>query len=275
MEANKILQADVLDIIFEGRNKEYGAYNLRKTYNKRLAVALIGMMGLLSILSAGYVVAGSASKTSNPDFIVDSVVLTRVEDKPEVIPPVPVPKPPVQQAATIKFTPPVIMHDNEVPKEEMPPQVNDMEDVKIGAITVDGPKGDDVVAPPVADNGRDILEAPKKLEDDDKKIFAKVEIESQYPGGAGAWMRYLNKTMHYPETAQEAEMQGTVTVMFVVDKEGNVSNVEAISGPATGGLKEEAVRVIRKSGKWEPAIQNGRKVNSYKRQPVIFRLGTE
>ncbi|WP_431217597.1 energy transducer TonB [Puia sp. P3] len=67
-------------------------------------------------------------------------------------------------------------------------------------------------------------------------------------------------------------MQGTVTVQFIVDKDGKVSEVRALSGPETGGLRDEAVRVIRNSGDWIPAIQNGRKVKSYKRQPVIFRM---
>ena len=66
------------------------------------------------------------------------------------------------------------------------------------------------------------------------------------------------------------EIQGTVVVQFIVDKEGNVSDVEAISGP--NELREEAVRVIKKSGKWTPAIQNGRQVKSYKKQPIKFRL---
>lgn len=102
-----------------------------------------------------------------------------------------------------------------------------------------------------------------------------MEIESSYPGGASAWSRYLNKTLKYPQEAQDNEIQGTIIVQFIVDKEGNVSDVEAVSGPSTGGLRDEAVRVIKKSGKWEPAIQNGRKVKSYKKQPITFRLEVE
>ena len=71
------------------------------------------------------------------------------------------------------------------------------------------------------------------------------------------------------------EIQGTVMVQFIVDKDGHISDVEAISGPEKGGLKEEAVRVIKKSGQWTPAVQNGRYVKSYKRQPVTFQIPTE
>jgi len=110
----------------------------------------------------------------------------------------------------------------------------------------------------------------KKDVEDYEKIFVSVQIESEYPGGKAAWMRYLNKNFRYPQEAMDNEIQGSVMVQFIVDKEGNVSNVEAVSGP--DALKEEAMRVIKKSGKWNPAIQNGRQVKSYKRQPITYRL---
>ena len=98
-------------------------------------------------------------------------------------------------------------------------------------------------------------------------------IEAEYPGGAAAWQRFLNKNLRYPEEAIDNEIQGSVVVQFVVDEEGNVSDVEAASGPQA--LSAEAVRVIKKSGKWTPAIQNGRYVKSIKRQPFIICLEEE
>ena len=86
-------------------------------------------------------------------------------------------------------------------------------------------------------------------------------------------MRYLNKSLRYPQEAIDNEVQGNVIVQFIVDKEGNVSDVEAVSGPSE--LRDEAVRVIKKSGKWTPAVQNGRQVKSYKKQPIVFRLESE
>ena len=106
-------------------------------------------------------------------------------------------------------------------------------------------------------------------------VFTKVEIEASYPGGAQAYARFLNKNFRYPEEAQAQEIQGTVMVQFQVDVNGNVSDVQAIGGPEKGGLREEAVRVIKASGKWEHAIQNGHAVSSIKKQPVIFRLDAE
>jgi len=138
---------------------------------------------------------------------------------------------------------------------------------------VEGVKDDGITAPPVSDAGKGVVEAPKKDETDYDGTFTKVEIESNYPGGIPAWQRYLNKNLHYPDEAQNNSIEGTVVVQFIVDKEGNVSDVAAVSGPEQGGLREEAVRVIKRSGKWIPAVQNGRQVKSYKKQPVGFKLG--
>ena len=90
-----------------------------------------------------------------------------------------------------------------------------------------------------------------------------------------AWQRFLQKNFCVPEAAMTADQPVTVTVMvrFIVDTAGNVSDAEALSGPDP--LRQEAVRVIRKSGQWVPAIQNGRKVKSYKRQPITVVLQPE
>jgi periplasmic protein TonB len=139
-------------------------------------------------------------------------------------------------------------------------------DTKIGTFNQDGVKDEGLVAPPVeAGNGKEIIVTPVKEEEDWNKVFTKVEIESGYPGGLPAWQRFLNRNLRPSE-----EAQGTVVVQFIVDKEGNVTNVEAVSGPDE--LRSEAVRVIKKSGKWTPAIQNGNPVRSYKKQPIIFRI---
>ena len=176
------------------------------------------------------------------------------------------------QVQTIKVTPPRIVPDEQVTKDEMPP-VEDQENAKIGLDNKDGVKeGDMVIAPPGDGDGK-VIELPKKDEDGMDGIFTSVQIESEYPGGAMAWQRFLNKNVRYPEQAVEQEIQGPVVVQFIVDKEGNVSDVVALSGPDE--LRAEAVRVIKKSGKWTPAIQNGTKVKSYKKQPIVFRLTNE
>ncbi len=122
------------------------------------------------------------------------------------------------------------------------------------------------------DDGKGVVEAPKRDNTDYDQTFTKVEIESSFPGGAAAWQRYLLKALRYPQEAVDNEIQGTVVIQFIVDKAGSVSEVTAVSGP--NELRSEAIRVIKNSGKWKPAIQNGREVKSYKKQPIVFRMDT-
>jgi periplasmic protein TonB len=276
MEINKILSADILDIIFEGRNKAYGAYDLRKTYNKRILTSLAVMAALCLLIFGGSILANKLGNDDNKKQVVaQDIELQDVkqEEKKEEPPPPP-PKPPEPPKVEMaKFTPPKIVKDEEVKPEEKPPDVAKLEDTKIGTANQEGVKDEGITAPPVSDEGKGVVEAPKKEEEDWDKTFTKVEIESDYPGGAAAWQRYLNKNLHYPQEAIDQEIQGTIVVQFIVDKEGNVSDVEAISGP--NELRDEAVRVIKKSGKWTPAVQNGRQVKSYKKQPIVFKLETE
>ena len=275
MDVNKIMSADILDIIFDGRNKDYGAYELRKTYSKRLTIALGGTAVLLALIFIISVLANTVGSDKSKDMVVQDVQLEEIkeEKKNEPPPPPPPPKPEPPKVEIAKFTPPKIVKDEEVKEDEKPPEVEKLEDTKIGTVNQEGIKDEGITAPPVSDAGKGVVEAPKKDEEDWDKTFTKVEIESEYPGGASAWQRYLNKNLRYPQDAIDNEIQGTIVVQFIVDKAGTVSDVEAISGP--NELRAEAVRVIKKSGTWTPAVQNGRQVKSYKKQPITFRLESE
>ena len=272
MDVNKILNADILDIIFEGRNKEYGAYDLRKTYNKRIVRAIAGTLIIIVLLFAGYLISNLNGGPKKQAMVVEDVQLEDVKEEKKEPPPPPPPKVEPPKVEMAKFTPPKIVPDKEVKPEEKPPEQEKLEDTKIGPVNQEGVKDDGIAAPPVSDAGKGVVEAPKKDDEDYDKTFTKVEIESEFPGGAAAWLRYLNKNLRYPDDAVNNEIQGTVVVQFIVDKEGNVSDVQAIAGPDNGGLREEAVRVIKKSGRWTPAVQNGRQVKSYKKQPIVFKL---
>jgi len=275
MEIQKIPQADLLDILFDGRNKEYGAYDLRKTYNRRLTKALAITGSACLLLVGSFVLAGKLDKkhTVKPEVATEVVLSEAHTEKPIETPPPPLKLPAQQQMAMIRDVTTRIVPDNQVKPDEVPPKNDDIENMKIG--TVNNPNGsldDEVVAPPPGDGGKGVIVAPEQKDDVDNTIFIRVEKESFYPGGLEAWKRFLLKNFH-PDKAIEEGISGTVLVKFVVDKEGNVSNVEAISGPEE--LRQEAARVIKKSGKWEPAIQNGRKVNSYKGQPITLTLDSE
>lgn len=111
---------------------------------------------------------------------------------------------------------------------------------------------------------------PDSVKKDSLIGFGDVK-ESEYPGGLKAWYQFLSKNLQYPERAQKAVIQGMVAIRFIVDENGNV--VEPVVGRSVEfSIDEEAIRIIRVSGKWEPAYQNGHNVKSYKSQPMNFRL---
>src|SRR6195952_3413053 len=264
MEINKILNADILDIIFEGRNKDYGAYDLRKTYNKRMKNAMIATLVILLLLIGGYLLANKIGENSKNDVVVQDVQLEEIkqeEKKPEPPPPPPPPKPEPPKVEITKFTPPKIVKDEEV--KEPPPPVEKLEETKIGVINQEGKKDEGFVAPPVEAKGTGIVEAPKKVEEDYDKVFTKVEKEAKFPGGMDGWKRYLERNLNANVAADDGAPTGnyTVKVQFIVDKEGGISNVQAIEVPkACPSCGPEAVKVIKKGPKWEPAVQNGRNV---------------
>lgn len=277
MQNNTILQADVLDIIFEGRNKEYGAYQLRRTYNRRMTVSIAVMMAMVLLFFVTQLI-GRNNKEKEKTLLTirdaDFKFIELPDDDPPPPPPPATPPPPPPATRSIIFTPPQIVQDDLVNPDEQPPPNTELENVRIDVVANDGTDDVGIVAPPTppSDGQRGILQAPRLKENPDS-LYISVQIESSYPGGPAAWQRFLKRNLHYPQSAAEQEIQGDVMVQFIVDKEGNVSDVQAISGPEA--LRSEAERVIRKSGKWNPAVQNGMHVKSYKRQPIGFRLLTE
>ena len=104
-----------------------------------------------------------------------------------------------------------------------------------------------------------------------QKTFTKVEVEAEYPRGQKAWAEYLTKNLKYPENAIKKNIQGTVITQFIVEIDGSISNIKIIKRPDPS-LSEVSYKAIQNSGKWIPAMQNGKKVRAYKRQPIVFKL---
>ena len=101
-------------------------------------------------------------------------------------------------------------------------------------------------------------------------IFIKVEIESEFPGGARAWLQFLQDHLVFPKKAVRKRIEGTVLLQFIVDKYGNISDVQALSGDPL--LIEAALKAMEQSPRWRPAMQKGQAVKSYKKQPIVFKL---
>jgi TonB family protein len=120
-------------------------------------------------------------------------------------------------------------------------------------------------------NPVDAPSAPVQKNTDSVTIFTKVELESEFRGGAKAWQNYLSANIQYPKAAIKKNIQGTVIVQFIVTKEGKVQDV-IIDKSVHPSLDKEAIRLIKNSPNWIPAQQDGKKVNSYKKQPIVFML---
>jgi protein TonB len=275
MEANKILSSDLLDLVFEGRNKEYGAYELRRRYNKRITLALIitGSVALLALI--GSIIASELKPSDDGKLEIKEVTLQKVEqqEEPKELPPPPPPKPPDPPKIEMKqFTPPKIVKDEEV--QEPPPAQEELKEAKIDVVSQEGIKDEGIVAPAVIDDGKGVVE--EKKTEDENKIFEKVEIEASFKGGEGAWRKFLERNLNGNTPVDNGAAEGTYTVyiQFVVSKDGSISDIKPLTNHGFG-MEQEAVRVIKKAPSWTPAVQNGRSVNAYRKQPITFQVTGE
>lgn len=276
MEVNKILSSDLLDIVFEDRNKAYGAYDLRRTYKKRLTIALLCTAAIALLALGGSLLASQLQKNAKNKLDIKAVELSEIKQEEEKKPEPPPPPPPKQEPPKVemtKFTPPKIVKDEEVKKEDIPPEQEKLEDTKIDVVSQEGIK-DEGLAPTVIDEGKNVIE--EKKDDDENKVFEKVEVEATFPGGEREWKKYLERNLDANVPIDNGAPEGTYTVIvqFIVDKEGNISDVKALSSRGFG-MEDEAMKIIKKGPKWTPAIQNGRNVKAYRKQPITFLVTAE
>lgn len=268
------------DLIFEGRNKEYGAYKLRTQTGKRnfKAIITIAILAALSIIlfyiKAGYD-AYQAAHAKNENVTEISALnqpkkkeakverKVQVEEKKEVV---------KEVKSSIKFTAPVIKKDADVkPEEEMKTQDQIMQtNTAIGALDVKGN----------SDQG-EILKVTQRVETEPVKAEPKPEVENKvfdvveqmpsFPGGPSALMQYLSSNIKYPVVAQENGVQGRVVVSFVVERDGSITDVQ-VARSVDPSLDREAQRVVRNMPRWIPGKQNGQAVRVKYNVPVAFRL---
>ncbi len=242
-----------LDIVFEGRNKLYGAYDLRnKNTRTNLKALIIGAVVFAVAVATPMILDFIGSVTSKGDDglheKITAVKLPPKEEKPkENIPPPPPPPPKVDQ---VKFVKPVVAKTNEVTEE--PPKVEDIKDKKLGAETIKGNNEAPLTIEPVG-NGpahQDVVE--------DNTVYnsAGVEVQAGFPGGKDKWTAFLRNNFVSPD---EPGLNGKVVVSFVVEKDGSLTDIKVLKDLGYGTGKE-AERVLRKGPKWNPAVQNGKNV---------------
>ena len=251
------------ELVFEDRNKSYGAYDLRKNHNRRVALALIitGASFLFAV-SLPAIIDWIKNVTEEVAVPVDITPIDLMAPPPldeTEPPPPPPPPPPVME--TVKFTPPVVTDEEVV---EDPPPVQTEETPQISTVTQEG-TGDEEIVIPNEGNGivEPVIEAP----------LAIVEQMPLFPGGEAAMMKYLRDNIQYPVIEKEAGISGKCYVTFVVEKNGSITDVKILRGVSGGpGCDKEALRVVKSMPAWKPGKQNGREVRVQFNLPVSFIL---
>jgi protein TonB len=257
---------DFTDLVFEKRNKSYGAYSLRRGYTLVVFICLlIAVVFIGTVVAVPYIAAFIKSLKPQEEVIVPKsteVTLTNPppidENEPPPPPPASTAPPPMQES--VKFTVPIVTE--EVVNEDVA-VTEELVVSNPGTVTQEGVEG--FLSPVSDDGGGNVIGETKD------EIFTIVEKMPEFPGGEEALMNYLSKNIKYPQTAKELGIQGTVYVSFVVDQYGNINNVKLLRGIG-GGCDEEAVRVVEKMPRWNPGKQGGRPVKVEYRLPIRFRL---
>lgn len=260
------------DMVFEHRNKAYGAYDLRKSYKKNLLRAtLIGVAvfagGIGGVFAFQRMMADGEERGINVILTASTI---QVEEPPVEIPkeePEPLVEPP-KEVAEARFLPPEPMKDEEVVVEDPPPAVETLENKVISNKTVEGEEASNVFIPPAPTKEASVVHIEKPVEEE---ILISVEQQAEFAGGMSALMKYLKSNVNYPSAASRANIGGRVVLQFVVERDGSVAQIKVIKSVGYG-CDEEAVRVVKNMPKWTPAKQNGRAVRSYFTLPVTYTL---
>jgi protein TonB len=251
------------DIVFESRNKDYGAYDIRYIYGKYVIIGLILTL-FISAAALGYPKIKELFATEEEEVVVSKTVKYT-----DLLPPPPIDKntppppkidiPKVQKQ--IKFLPPKVT-EKEVVEEEPMPTIEEIKQNDVGATDIEGTT-EVIFEEPVA--------AVVKEEEDEDKVFLVVEQPAEFDGGMAAMYGFIKKNLKYPASARRMGIEGSVFVGFIVDKAGVISNVEVVKG-ISADCDKEAERVVRMMPNWKPGKQNGRPVKSKFVLPIKFKL---
>jgi protein TonB len=244
------------DMVFKGRNQEYGAYVLRKKYRKYVTISMIAALIILIGGVAYPVIASYISK--NKIIKEDKSVETEILNAPkeDLPPPPPPPPPPEAMAEKVKFTVPKVVEDT----------------VETGLATQDdlSTKGN-TEAPPEEEIKVEEVKEQVIQQEAPKEIFTVVEEQPGYPGGDEARIKFLQENTKYPEEAKELGVQGKVFVTFVVEVDGSITDVRVLRGIGAG-CDEEAIRVVKSMPRWVPGKQRGQPVRVQFNLPIKFTL---
>ena len=257
------------DLIFEGRNKDYGAYKMRARAARRLNFSVVLV---IVIAAVGFSIPRLITMVTpeKKEVMTEVTTLSQLEEpevKQEEVQKVqPVAPPPPALKSSIKFTAPVIKKDEEVADEDQMKSQEELTESKVTISIADVQGTDEEGGVLVEDLKQVVTEAPVEEE-----VFDMVEQAPQFPGGQAELMSWLGKNIRYPVIAQENGIQGRVVCQFVVGSDGSVRDIKVVRS-LDPSCDKEAVRVIQSMPKWIPGRQNGKAVSVRYTLPVIFRL---
>ena len=259
MTSQQILQSDLLDILFEKRNKLYGAYLLRKNYDKELlkAIGITALLILGLLLFANPSPSEAVAKSTETEYTVTSIAIPTKQ--PEL------PKPKIQQpAATQQVKTDVLNANIKTVDRTTTPIATQNTTAAIGGQNIQGPVGPHIQPPqpPIIDGGGTEPTPPKKEE------TPLITRRPEFPGGNLAWLRFLERNLQVPEDLDAGEKR-VVQIKFWVDEEGTVTNFQ-VAQSGGSAFDNEVIRVLKKMPKWLPALQSGKPVAVSFTQPVTF-----
>ena len=268
------------DIVFEGRNKEYGAYVLRVNSKRRhMKAAIWTLIGLFAIGIAvssylsvqAYIAEQEAKITDQLDQQMVELADTQEEEEEEIQEKVEMPEPealPEEILNTVKVTELLISKDEDVKAEDEIKTQDELKETETAFGATDFDKGTDD-RNVVREYKNEVIVEEKKPEPE--QVFTAVEQMPQFPGGDAALMKFLSSNINYPQVAMENGVQGRVIVQFVVTKNGSVGEVKVIRS-VDRDLDKEAIRLCKSLPKFVPGKMNGQAVNVWYTLPITFKL---
>ncbi|MGB6048350.1 MAG: energy transducer TonB [Flavobacteriales bacterium] len=254
-----LLQGTRNELVFAERNKDYGAFDLRQSYTRRLGVSMVAAIIFFGVVvGTPFILSKVGDKAPEPEKVkIVEVNLDLFEDEqPDEPPPPPEIVPPAQpQIETVQF---VAVEASDEPVEAPPPTQEDLSATTASTTTQEGEKID---APP----------PPPPPVDEETYDLAAVQEQPDFPGGMAKMYEFLQKNTKYPDMEFDAGIQGKVFIEFVVDRDGSVDDVKVRRG-VSPGLDKEALRAVRSMPKWNPGKMNGKAVKVSFTIPVDFKL---
>jgi protein TonB len=267
-----LYKSEWLDLVFDKRNKDYGAYNIRQHYAQNLTRALlISIAGVVG----GALALGAAIKVEPPTTIITPVDLIPITPPPsskaKEEPVKPKVEKPAKAATPVETKRFVEMVATANPPEIEPPTLIDLQTAVVGSVNVEGPAASTGANVEPVTTGSGGGAGPDITESNVPVSTAVLSVMPTPVGGDAAWTKFLMKNLRYPDQAVEAEKGGKVWITFVIEKDGTLTDVKVMKGVGYG-MDEEALRVLKKAPAWKPGIMSGRPVRVQFTLPINFAL---